>query len=257
MSNPVQRALAEIAPGFGQAETGPIQPPGTGVISGKDPRHEGAPFVNQVQVGIVGGAATPVTDAFLSIPMLATPACAGSIAWKWMYWVIRCTSCAVALSRTPRARAHSEGPPQSTVSLVRSKVYTTKVLYTADGTINSAMGAGRGGRGALAQAQKRGCDGSLTALPACYGVALEPGEFAVSHSACGGGHGPPFERDPGRVLHDLREGWITAVRAGSVYGVVTTGDAADDTLAVDVAAAQSLRSQMCAAASGPDLTSEA
>jgi hypothetical protein len=48
VSNPVQRALAEIAPGFGQAETGPIQPLGTGVISGKDPRHEGAPFVNQV-----------------------------------------------------------------------------------------------------------------------------------------------------------------------------------------------------------------
>jgi N-methylhydantoinase B len=134
---------------------------------------------------------------------------------------------------------------------------TMKVLYTADGTINSAMGARRGGRGALAQAQKRGRDGSLTALPACYGVALEPGEFVVSHSAGGGGYGPPFERDPGRVLHDLREGWITAVRARSVYGVVTTGDAADDTLAVDAAATQSLRSQMRAAASGPDLTSEA
>ena len=35
-----------------------------------------------------------------------------------------------------------------------------KVLYTADGTINSAMGARRGGRGARAQAQKRGRDGS-------------------------------------------------------------------------------------------------
>jgi N-methylhydantoinase B len=94
-------------------------------------------------------------------------------------------------------------------------------------------------------------------LRACYGVALEPGEFVVSHSAGGGGYGPPFERDLGRVLHDLREGWITAVRARSVYGVVTTGDAADDTLAVDAAANQSLRSQMRAAASGPDLTSEA
>jgi hypothetical protein len=104
------------------------------------------------------------------------------------------------------------------------------------------------------KAQKRGRDGSLTALPACYGVALEAGEFVVSHSACGGGYGPPFERDPG---YDLREGWITAVRARSVYGVVTTGDAADDTLAVDAAATQSLRSQMRAAASGPDLTSEA
>jgi hypothetical protein len=53
-----------------------------------------------------------------------------------------------------------------------------KVLYTADGTINSAMGARRGGRGALAQAQKRGRDGSLTALPACYGVAPEAGKLS-------------------------------------------------------------------------------
>jgi N-methylhydantoinase B len=126
------------------------------------------------------------------------------------------------------------------------------VLYTADGTINNAMGARRGSRGALAQAQKRGRDGSPY-----YGVALEPGEFVVSHSAGGAGYGPPFERDPGRVLHDLREGWITAVGARSVYGVVTTDDAAEDTLAVDAAATQSLRSQMGAAASGPDLTSKA
>ena len=61
-----------------------------------------------------------------------------------------------------------------------------------------AMGARRGGRGELARVQKRGRDGSP-----CYGVALEPGEFVVSHSACGGGYGPPFERDPGGVLYDL------------------------------------------------------
>jgi N-methylhydantoinase B len=82
-----------------------------------------------------------------------------------------------------------------------------KVLYTADGAINNAMGARRGGRGGLAQAQKRPRDGSL-----CYRAALEPGEFVVSHSAGGGGYAPPFERDPGRVVHDLSEGWITAVR---------------------------------------------
>jgi N-methylhydantoinase B/oxoprolinase/acetone carboxylase alpha subunit len=66
-----------------------------------------------------------------------------------------------------------------------------------------AMGARRGGRGALAQAQKRARAGSLTALPGCYCVALEPGEFVVSDSAGGGGYGPPFERDPGGVLYDL------------------------------------------------------
>jgi N-methylhydantoinase B len=214
VSDPVQRALAEIAPGFSQAETGPIQPLGLGVISGKDPRHEGAPFVNQVH--------------------RAPRHCSEH-----------------------RGRGHIPRGPSIYGEFGPIEGCTMKVFYTADGTINSAMGARRGRRGALAQVQKRGGDGSLTVLRACYGVALEPGEFVVSHSAGGGGYGPPFERDLGRVLHDLRERWITAVRARSVYGVVTTGDAADDTLAVDAAANQSLRSQMRAAASGPDLTSEA
>jgi N-methylhydantoinase B len=37
----------------------------------------------------------------------------------------------------------------------------------------------------------------------------------------GGGYGDPLERDPKRVLHDLEEGWITAERAQSAYGVAT------------------------------------
>ena len=67
IANPVQRGIAEIAPGFGMAETGPIMPPGMGVISGRDPRNHQEPFVNQVHIGISGGAGTPVTDGFLSI----------------------------------------------------------------------------------------------------------------------------------------------------------------------------------------------
>jgi N-methylhydantoinase B len=78
-------------------------------------------------------------------------------------------------------------------------------------------------------------------LPACYGVTLQPGERVVSHSSAGGGYGSPFERDPARVLHDLREGWITPERAASVYGVVTTGSLADDTLALDATATEAAR----------------
>ena len=37
VANPVQRGIAEIAPGFGMAETGPIMPPAMGVISGPRP----------------------------------------------------------------------------------------------------------------------------------------------------------------------------------------------------------------------------
>src|SRR5262249_17254374 len=61
VSNSTQRAIAEIAEGFGMAETGPIIPPGGGVISGTDPRAANAAFVNQVMLGITGGARTPAT----------------------------------------------------------------------------------------------------------------------------------------------------------------------------------------------------
>ena len=91
---------------------------------------------------------------------------------------------------------------------------------------------------------KRELDGSLTQLPPCYGVTLKPGELVVSYSAGGGGYGSPLERDPAQVLHDLREGWISTERAGSVYGLATTGSLAEGTLAVDEAATRSLRASM-------------
>jgi N-methylhydantoinase B len=44
----------------------------------------------------------------------------------------------------------------------------------------------------------------------------------------GGGFGPPHERDPGLVLKDVREGFITATCAERVYGVVVGEDGAVD-----------------------------
>jgi N-methylhydantoinase B len=48
----------------------------------------------------------------------------------------------------------------------------------------------------------------------------------VSISCGGGGYGSPLERDPALVLDDVREGWITRTRAGSVYGVILTDEGA-------------------------------
>jgi N-methylhydantoinase B len=250
VSNPVQRAIAEIAPGYGQAETGPIQPPGMGVISGKDPRRNDAPFVNQVHVGISGGAATPVTDGFLSIIHVGNAGmcridCVEVDELGHPMHVVR-----RGIIPDTEGAGVFRGAPSVYSEFGPIENCTMKVLYTADGTVNSAMGAIGGGRGGAARAQKRERDGSLIPLPACYGVTLEPGEFVVSHSAGGGGYGHPFERKPERVLQDLIEGWITAERARSVYGVVTTGDAESDTLAIDGPATQAVRADMRSAVSG-------
>ncbi len=241
VANPVQRALAEIASGYGMAETGPTMPPGMGVISGRDPRNGGEPFVNQIHIGITGGAGTAVTDGFLSIIHVGNAGMChiDTLEVDELHHPI--------VLKTRRLIPDTEGAgrfrgaPSIYAEFGPIEGCDMKVLYTADGTINAARGARRGGSGGPSRALKRERDGSVTVLPACNGLPLKPGEYVISHSAGGGGYGSPLDRDPARVLHDLREGWISAARAADVYGLVTTGSAEGDTLAVDLTATEQLR----------------
>ena len=57
----------------------------------------------------------------------------------------------------------------------------------------------------------------------------------------GGGYGDPREREMERVLHDVREGYISAEAARDVYGIAITGSVDDETLAVDKTATAELR----------------
>jgi len=244
VANPVQRAIAEIAPSFGMAETGPIMPPGVGVISGRDPRNEDEPFVNQVHIGISGGAGTAVTDGFLSIIHVGNAGMCrvDCLEVDELHHPIFIKS--RHLVRDTEGAGTFRGAPSIYTEFGPIDGCTMKVLYTADGTINPAEGARGGGPGGPARALKRELDGEVTSLPACYGVTLNPGERVVSYSAGGGGYGSPLDRDPVRVLHDLREGWISTERAAQVYGVVTIGNSANDTLAVDLVSTEKLRASM-------------
>ncbi len=80
-------------------------------------------------------------------------------------------------------------------------------------------------------------DGEARRLPSKATIELRGGDV-VSYRTCGGGgYGPPFRRDPARVLDDVRNGKVSAARATSVYGVELT----PDTVAVDVERTQALR----------------
>jgi N-methylhydantoinase B len=114
-------------------------------------------------------------------------------------------------------------------------------MYASDGSINPALGARGGLPGGRAQQYKREAAGRLVEVEPCGDVILRPDETIVSVSCGGGGYGPPTERDPERVRHDVAEGWVTRERAIQVYGVVL--DAAG---AVDRPATQRLRETMAA-----------
>jgi N-methylhydantoinase B len=246
VANCVQRAIAEIAPGFGLAETGPSQPPGMGVISGLDPRHGNAPFVNQVFIGVTGGAATAASDAFMTIIDIGNAGLCrhDSIEVDELHHPLHIVSRYIVPDT--EGAGQYRGAPSMISEFGPTPGCTMKVLYTSDGTINHAIGVLGGGGGGPSRALKREHDGSLTTLPACYGVTLEPGEYVVSYSSGGGGYGKPAERDPALVMHDLQEGWITVERAHSVYAVDVAAGAEPGVPVLDEAATRTLRASLSA-----------
>jgi N-methylhydantoinase B len=87
-------------------------------------------------------------------------------------------------------------------------------------------------------------DRTAVELPPVHGLTLQSGEKIISHSSGGGGYGAPDERNPQRVLHDAREGWISLTRARDTYGVVLTGSREMDDLALDEVATAAARAKL-------------
>ena len=110
-------------------------------------------------------------------------------------------------------------------------------MFGSDGSINPPRGVRGGHDGACAEQRKRHVDGTTSELRNYDRVVLQPGETVISICSAGGGYGPPHERDPDRVLADVREGFLTRDRARDVYRVVVT--AANE---LDIAATAALRS---------------
>ncbi len=82
-----------------------------------------------------------------------------------------------------------------------------------------------------------GLGGKLEHLPTKSEGSLGPADVFAFYPPGGGGYGDPQDRDPARVLKDVRNGAVTVGGARRHYGVVLDGDA------VDVAATEALRAE--------------
>jgi N-methylhydantoinase B len=217
--NAVQGALATLGEGFGLAEHGAIMTAADGVISGRDSRRAGAPFVNQVILGMTLGGASPTADGWLTV---LTPGTAGMGLWDSveideLHYPIRV--------RERRLLPDSEGAGRFRgAPAVRVEFgpidEPLDVIFAVDGRINGPQGVRGGLAGAAARNQRRHASGELVELGALVSVRLEPGQSIVGVSCGGGGYGSPLDRDPARVEHDVREGYLTRDRAEAAYGVV-------------------------------------
>jgi N-methylhydantoinase B len=76
------------------------------------------------------------------------------------------------------------------------------------------------------------------------GLRVEPGDVVSYYSPAGGGYGDPLDRDPGKVLDDVLDEFISVDHAEDVYGVFF--DRVDDGYgyAVNEVATAARRAQM-------------
>jgi N-methylhydantoinase B len=219
----VQRTLAEFQDGLGMASTGPECPPAVAGLSGLDPRHGDAPFVDMMILGNSGGAGHPHGDGWATNGETSD---GGSM--------MRDSTEVLELLRpirvwTDRIVPDTEGAGRfrgaPSLYIEYGPVDTElEVLYAADGTVNPALGVRGGQSGALCRPAMRKVGGEIVELEAWARVVLQPGETIISISSGGGGYGPPHEREVERVLHDVADGWVGVARAREVYGVVIDED---------------------------------
>lgn len=247
--NAVQTAFAQIGDGHGLAEAAMGMGVGAAVISGRDWRVGGAPYINQEWLVVNGGPGTPSTDGWLNYGLPV----AGGLMYRG--------SVEVEESKHPMLIRHLRvvpggggagrfrGAPGADV-VYGPRRDPMMVVAMCDGQVNAPRGVRGGADGPPAQTFKIGRDGTQEKLPGVIECRLEKGEFIRGVDAGGGGYGDPLERDPARVLKDVLERWETPERALEIYGVVLSGSAADETLAVDAAATAAQRRQLAAGGRG-------
>lgn len=237
--NVTQSAFAAIGDGHGLAEGAIGMGAGAAVISGNDWRRNG-PFINQEWLITNGGPATPETDGWLNygLPVAAGLMYRGSVEVDESKYPILVKHLRVIPGGGGAGRMR--GAPGSEI-VYGPRHDPMTIVVSCDGQVHPPQGVRGGQAGPAAATYKVAADGSETKLPGVVECRLEPGEWIRGVDCGGGGYGNPLERDPARVLRDVAERWETPARAYEVYGVVLTGEIADDSLRVDEDATRARR----------------
>jgi N-methylhydantoinase B len=90
-------------------------------------------------------------------------------------------------------------------------------IATIERTKNAPWGLAGGLPGRPNAGELRLPDGSVQAIAKATGLPIPKGSTFTIRGGGGGGYGPPSERDPERVLEDVREGYVTEAEARRHY----------------------------------------
>ncbi|WP_406635131.1 hydantoinase B/oxoprolinase family protein [Amycolatopsis sp. WGS_07] len=237
--NATQSALSGVAR-VGLAEGGASMGAGTAVVAGADARSHGAPFVNQIVVGVNGGPASANCDGWLTymLPVTGGLILRDSIELDEQKYPISFES--LELIPDSGGAGQFRGGPSARVSY-GPRFGPMSVAVMADSAKNPAKGAAGGLPGrASSVALLDNATGEQTPLPGFGQFQVEPGTNLIGTDAGGGGFGDPARRDPGAVLEDVLEGLVSREQATEVYRVAFL-DVPGAEIEVDEAATARLR----------------
>lgn len=234
----VQSMFAEIAPSLGSGFSTVGNPASCAVLSGRDVRHGGRAFANQIIMGYWGGGAVHGHDGWL------TNGGSGAAG------VLNQASVEVVEQQQPIIVERLEigvdsggvgrwtGAPGA-YCVFRARQDEIRFTANSGGKVFPPQGTAGGQPGGSNGTWKLAPDGTRTELPSFLDATLARGEALVSQACGGGGYGDPLDRDPSAVAHQLQEGWISERRALEDFGVVVS--LSDDVLVVDEAATTAKR----------------
>ncbi len=241
--NITQSAFAQLGDGHGLSEGGTGLGAGMAVISGRDHRRGGAPFVNRMMLSTNGGPASPVADGWVNyaIPVIAGLMYRDSVEVDELKHPLRMKS--LTLVEDSAGAGRQRGAPAQQVELTPTGNDVTAVI-SCDGQHAPPRGVVGGLAGTPGETWLVGDNGDARRLPNVVQVVLARGQTLRGRDSAGGGYGDPLDRDPARVLHDVLEGWESRRKALDIYGVAFTGAIEDETLAVDPAATEARRAAL-------------
>lgn len=235
-----QKAFADAWPGYGLAEGACGIGPGFAVVSGRDFRKGGDPYVNQKFLGSQGGPAGPEHDGWITYGNAVTNGLMfrDSVEIDEQKYPVRV--------RELRIRADSEGAGRRRGAPGTRVAYGPKrdpmtAAYVTDGFHHPPRGARGGGDAAPSIPFLVRADGAEEPLEPIAQVDLQPGELLGHLLSGGGGYGDPREREPELVREDVLARFVSPERAREVYGVAFRGEALDDSLEIDADATARLR----------------
>jgi N-methylhydantoinase A len=245
--NVVQSAMAKLGDGLGLAQGGNAMGAPMAVISGRDARHNGEPFINQIFVGKNGGPGGPKADGWVTyvLPNAGGVTYRDSIELDEIKYPLRIKLQRLATDSGGAGRRR--GAPSAEV-VYGAKGGPMTVIIPSDGHHYPPQGVRKGRAGAAARTFLIGADGRVEQQPNVCTIELQTDQRIWAIDCGGGGYGDPLQREPERVLEDVLEKWVSVEAARDVYGVIFRETSEGDGLALDVDGTTRLRQVKAAGA---------